>query len=356
MLREKPTMQMVADTVGVSVSTVSRVLNSEDFATKETRHRIFEAAATLGYTPSRAKHASRPDKAEHEDGTLSTILLMAPDPLLDGLDAPDWIFRDVIPTLQLAAKKHGFRLILSSYAQDEEWGDATADRQVCGVLWMAHAREDLLARIAKTLPVVVINDGSLWPPHTSVLCNNRMVLFKAVEHLRDLGHDRIAYFDADESPKRPNVHCRERLLAYHEAVDYFGLAKDASLCLRERFGVNEHPAAVAKAMDKIFAMASPPTALIAPLRYSIQFLNESRKRGVAVPDGMSLVGIDNAPAAEWVDPPLTVVDCVYNRCAEAAIELLVEEKANPQRKARTLLLEPELIIRASTKMPVRTAT
>lgn len=357
MVSEKvATLQEVAASTGFSVSTVSRVLNSSDFASRDTRKSVIKAAKNLGYIQPRRRRVSHPlSLLEGSPGSLGTcdhLVLLAPEPILDSLRSADWIYRDVVPTLLRVARRIGFQLIVSSYGQDDQWkAAAMAARHIVGVLWLAHDREDLLARISQAVPVVVLDDNSAWLEQTSVMSNSRMVLFKAVKHLRELGHRRIGYFDVDERPNPVTVHCRERLAAYHEAIGHYGLDTDPALCLLEHFGMEEHPQAVARAMDRMAALPSPPTALIAPLGYSIQFLKETRQRGVRVPDDLSIVAIDNAPAAEWVDPALTVVDCVFGRCAEVAVELLLEEKKTPRKCAKTILVEPELIVRKSTAPP-----
>jgi DNA-binding LacI/PurR family transcriptional regulator len=354
MAKEKiATMQKVAHVTGFSVSTVSRVLNSHDFASDDTRDRVMKAAKNLGYVRLRRRGVSQPLTSlgkNHENMSGSdNIVLLAPETVLGSLESPDWIYRDVVPVLQRTAKENNFHLILSSYGPDDQWKPSEiAARNISGVLWMAHDREDLLARISKIVPAVVINDNTLWPPQTSVMCSNRMVLLKAIEHLHKLGHRRVGYFDVYEPPEKTSIHCRERLAAYREAIRRFDMDTDPELCILGKFGCNEHPEAVAKAMDRMIAMKSMPTAMVAPLRYSIEFLKETRQRSINVPEDMSIVALDNAPAAEWVDPSLTVIDCAFGRCAEVAVELLLEEKNTHRKYARTILMEPELIVRKST--------
>lgn len=355
------TMQKVADATGVSVSTVSRVFNSSEFAKQETRARIIRAADRLGYTRLRRRAVSYPmtslGRNHASTADLGNIVLLASEIVLRGLESQDWIYRDVVPTLHRLEREKGFHLILSSYGRDDQWDPAaiTADH-IGGVLWMAHDREDLLDRINRTVPVVVINDNTLWPPRTSVVTSDRMVLFKATEHLAGLGHRRVAYFADDATLAELPGHDPARLAAYHDAIAHFNLDTDPSLCVLEQFGINEHPQAVARAMDHMLSMETRPTALITSLRYSIQFLKEARRCSIAVPTELSIVAIDNAPAAEFVDPSLTVVDCVFGRCAEVAIEMLLEQKNGPPESVRTVLIEPKLIVRKSTARPRRTQT
>jgi LacI family transcriptional regulator len=354
MAREAPTMQKVADSVGVSVSTVSRILNSPDFAKPETRDNVIAAAHKLGY-----RGLSRREGSLHRDGvsgslkskrTRKQIVLLAPDQLFGGVKSPDWIFRDVIPTLQRLGREKGFQLLLSSYSHDD-FPDiaALSSDKVFGVLCLANGQEQaFMERIAQSVPFVFINDDASWPPRASVMSNNRMVMFKAVEHLARLGHRRIGYFDADESPRKISVHSRERLGAYREALAYFDLDTETDLFIQERFGFNEHPQAVCRAMDRIEGLSSRLTALIAPLGYSIQFLKETRKRSIRIPEDMSLLAIDNAPVAEMVDPSLTVVDCCFAECTEAALDLLMDQAQQGRMNAKTILYEPKLVIRNST--------
>jgi len=357
--RKRPaTLQEVARNAGVSVSTASRVLNSADFAKKGTRESVIKAAMRIGY--KRLRHRDPIDPVlgavdrQQDEAALKNIVLFAPKHLLDNLGSPDWIFRDIVPTLYRTSRENGFQLVLSSYGNDDQW-DAlkSATENVGGIIWMPYAesrqREDLLSYVARFAPVVVVNDDSYWPPRTCVVVNNRAVLFKAVEHLVELGHRRIAYFDADDGDV--DTHCRERLEAYHQAVVHFGLDTNPALCVLERFGMTEHPQAVARAMDRLDAIAPLPTATIAPLGYAIQFLKETRLRSISVPGDMSIMAIDNAHAAELVDPPLTVIDCGYHKCAEAAVKLIMEQIQAPEPVIKTVLLDPTLVVRGSTAPP-----
>lgn len=351
-VKEKPraratTMQKIAHAAGVSVSTVSRVLNSPGFATKQTRDSVLNAASKMGYLGLKQRIIAASDL--REEGQLNSILLLAPDRVVSdqhGRKLSEWIYHDVVPTLQRVAKEKGFRLVLSS---DMQWEETRGLEQVCGVVWVSHAQEDLLRRIAGVVPVVVLNDDSFWPPRTSVMADDRTAIYAALDHLHGLGHRSIAYFDVDESPQPQNIHTRNRVAAFHEAIGFFNLNFDPAMCVLEKFGVNEHPQAVARAMDRMTSMKTPPTALVTGLGYAIQFLKETRHRGIKVPDHLSIVAMDDAPAAELVDPALTTIDFLFGRCAELAIELLLEQKT--QQKGfgnRKLLLEPKLVVRSST--------
>lgn len=358
--RTAPTMQKVADSVGVSVSTVSRILNSPDFAKKETRDSVIAAATKMGYRGIRRRGLGAGAEAPVSRGAAQgqkQIVLFAPEQEFGGVNSPDWIFRDVVPTLHRVVREKGLHLLLSSYRSDDtpDLSNLTAER-TCGVLWMADGfgrNQALLARIAKSAPVVVINDDCTWPPHASVIGNNRIVMFKAVEHLTQLGHRRISYFDAEPGDGKMSVHTRERISELREAIAHFGLDAPAELVIMERFGMNEHPRAVAKAMDRIKAMKTPPTAMIVPLCYAIQFIKEMRERRMRVPGDLSILAIDNAPVAELVDPALTVIDCNFSGCAEMAVELLLEQTDPARQSAKTVLVEPKLIVRASTAAPRR---
>jgi len=353
--RTGSTMQKVADSVGVSVSTVSRILNSSTFAKKKTRESVLAAVTNLGYQGRPRGLALKMDEAAVTRGkplAHKQIMLFAPEQKFGGVDSPDWIFRDVVPTLHRVLREKGLHLLLASYHEDDapDLSNLNAE-QSCGVLWMADGHgqnQALLARIVSCAPVVVINDDSIWPPKACVIGNNRMVMFKAVEHLAGLGHRRIGYFDALPTAGKLSVHTRERIAELRQAIESFGLESNSDWIIMERFGINGHPQAVAKAMDHLTAMKSPPTALIAPLCYALQFLKEMRERNRCVPEDMSLLAIDNAAVAEMVEPALTVIDCNFRGCAETAVELLLEQTDPQKRSAKTVLVEPKLIVRRST--------
>lgn len=346
----------IANSSGVSVSTVSRILNDTHFACSETRNRVMQTVKELGYSRLRRRNARvlpgfvRDSSVNSE---MKHIVLLASASKLHNLESSEWIYRDIVPVLQRLSREKGFHLSLSSYECDDRWTPPTTlAKHVDGVLWMGDDHESLLSSIGKRVPIVAINVDSLWPPQTRVVTSERMVMYKAVEHLASLGHRRIGYFNCDLAENNLPHRCRDRLLAYREAIFRLGLDCDNELCLLERFGMNEHPQAVARAMNRLLAIPSPPTSLIAPLKYSIEFLRESRKRGICVPFDLSIVAIDNAMAAECVDPALTVVDCVLGKCAKVAVDLLLgSQSPNIRHRAilsQTIYVEPRLIVRDST--------
>ncbi len=349
------TMQEVAEEVGVSVATVSRVFNDAEFASEHTRDRIAEAVDKLGYsrTPRRRTSSSARPLGQNQSGsgwnTEHNVILMAGEELLNDLDSPGWLYRDIVPALQRIGQKNGVRVVFSlcSTKDGEMPFEAGNEQHLDGVLWMGHGQHDLLRKISEKVPVVVINDDSFfWPPQASVLCNNKMVLFQAVEHLVELGHKQIAYFAQQFVPNSFSTHLLQRQEAFKEAMLHFGL--NPALCILPKFGINEHNQAVAETLDSMDDMESRPTALITELLYATQFIKEARQRSMSIPKDLSIVAIDNAAVAEMIDPPLTAVDCRLGRCAEVAFELLLQNKNAHQRCARTILLEPKLIVRNST--------
>jgi len=354
---KKATIKDVADDAGVSISTVSRVLSDPDFGSIETRDSITKAIKHLNYIRLRRRGMYTPmklldNRMLKKSNDMHNIVLFAPEPLVKKIETAPWIYRDVVPALQRYTRTNGLHLILASYSLDDHQPAAFNTKHISGVLWMATDNQngDLLMKVASEVPTVVLNNDTLWPPQTCVMANNRMILFKGLDHLKKLGHQRIAYFDVAKRPKEKG-HSRERLEAYREATELLNLDTNHNLCILEQFGIDEHPQAIARAMDSIAAMSSPPTAVITPLTYAIQFLRETRKRAISVPSDLSIVAIDNAEAAEHVDPALTVVDCVFGKCAEVAIELVLNKNISHNNQAITVLLEPNLIIRESTAPP-----
>jgi len=303
-----PTLSDVASAAGVSPTTVSRHLNNSIVLPQATRDRIDAAIAQLDYRPNLlAKRLST--------GRAEAIGLVTPE-----IDNP--FFAQLAATVEAEAEKHGYAVYMSSThgdrAREIEAVRRMRDRHVDGMVLITSQPDDgSLAKLLGNQDKVVLLDedvrGICLP---SVFVENERGAYLATRHLIDAGHRHIAYIGGP--PGLMSV--GERLAGFTRAMAQDGLTFAApDVFLRDysrSFG--------SEAAQQIIARKHRPSAIFASSdNLAIGVLQAFRRAGLSVPHDMSLVGFDDMPFAELVNPPLTTIRQPVPEMGRLAFELLL---------------------------------
>jgi LacI family transcriptional regulator, repressor for deo operon, udp, cdd, tsx, nupC, and nupG len=305
-----PTIKDVARVAGVSKGAVSFALNDRPGLSPETRSRILQVAAELGWSPSHRARALSVSKA------LAVGLVLARPPEILRADA---FFPSFIAGLETVLSEHGHALLL----QVAEHDDAAAYRRLAkegrvdGVfvtdLQLDDRRPDLLGELG--LPFVVIGpglDGHLGP---SLGVDDAPGIRAAVEHLVSLGHRLIAHVSGPLSM----VHGDSRRTAWASALEDAGLPHD--LCVEADFSAESGAAATRRLLD----LPDRPTAIVyANDLMAMAGLAVAHSRGVDVPGRLSITGYDDMEIAAHLQPSLTSVSTDVVAWGRAAATRLLE--------------------------------
>lgn len=322
------TIKDVAALAGVSVATVSRVLNEKGLVREDTIRRVLEAAASLNYVP----HGGARSLSTR---TTSTVGVVLPD--LHGE-----FFSEVIRGIDVAARRSGYHLLVSGSHSD--WNEMSAvllavRGRVDGLIVMAPEleAEGLAARLPAGLPVVLLNcrAAGAW----AVAVDNARGVTSMMDHLVSLGHRDIAFVAGPEG----NADAAERLRGWRDAMTRNGSDGLDDLLAAGDFSES----AGYQAAAGFLARDRRPTALFAANdAMAIGALCAARERGVSVPEDMTVVGFDDIPIARFVSPPLTTVSVEIAELGRQAFELLLES-AEPDAVPRLAMLPTHLVIRDS---------
>jgi DNA-binding LacI/PurR family transcriptional regulator len=330
----------VARLAGVDPSTVSRVLRNEwaDVVRPETRDRIVNAAAELGYRPNAAAKGLRTKRT-------NTLGLVVPD--LDNLG-----FADVSHGVQAAAVEAGYLVLLADgrvVEQEQELLERLVfEGRIDGLLLAYAQREDrFVAQLSQhEVPVVLVNRRSEGAPGF-VIVNDHLAAELAVRHLHDLGHRSIAFIGGPLAFDTG----RRRDAGYHEAL------ANLQLPLREEWiadGEYTELGGYAAALRILDARPSDgPTAIFAAnLMSGLGALRAIRKRGLRVPEDISLVAMDEHVIAEHTNPPMTTIATPLYQMGVAAVTMLIDAIEGRQ-PVRNLMIDeaPRLVRRASSAAP-----
>lgn len=347
------TIQDVAALAGVSVSSVSNVLNGRtDKLGRDTYMRVEAAIRQLNYRPN-----------------LVARQLKTGNALMLGLLVPSTanpMFGELAVHIETAANEHhGFRVLLGNTHRDPEQESRMFDdllsQGVRGVI-LASSRIDeghLNAAIARGLSVVSYDrggDGDAQSRIDHVSPDNIHASRLAVEHLVAHGHQRLAL-------ATPDVKTVSRTL---KREGFLAAARDAGVAasvevIEGSTGMgygDSHLADVGYRLGgRIAAMRQRPTGIIAINdMMALGLMAGLHDAGLTVPRDISVIGMDNLVMCAYVNPPLTSVDMPSADMARAMVAMLVERLAQPGMPAREVLFQPMLVERKSVAAPPATAT
>src|SRR3954464_11003688 len=326
------TMAEVARRAGVSMTTVSHVINGTRPASERTRRSVLAAIERTGYRPNTLARALA------RGGTQSLGLAIS------GLSNP--YFMDVVAAVEAAAGRAGHTLLLGDTREDPEHElrivRALAERQVDGLLLAPSvgARERALAYLEQAGTPVVLLDRFLDVPLDQVGCDNEQPTARLVEHLVELGHRRIAMAIGIRGLSTTE----ERVRGYTLALERAGLAFDPALLAE---GGSQRDQARA-AMHALLDLPEPPTAVVSGNNFmTIGLLRAINERGLQVPDDLALVAFDDFEWADLFAPRLTVIRQPTAAIGHRAVQLLLDRLAAPPRPPRTERLDAMFVHRNS---------
>lgn len=323
----------VARLAGVSKSTASRALTGSGYVSEETRRRVAEVAASVGYVPSTSA-------VSLATGRLQTVGVLIPT-------ATRWFFAEVLGGIQSALLERGLDLTLY------EAPPGTTDRRrileeflprrrfdglIAVGLEPAEGELDRLRRIGRPLVCVVGAPGA-----TSVVAvDDVSAARRATEHLLALGHRSIVFLGGDSDQHFAHVD-QLRLRGYQEAMAAAGLA-DAVRHVRSSVTM---PGGYAAAVDVLSEGGNRPTGLVAACdEVAIGAIIAARRLAIPVPGELSVVGIDDHEFADMFS--LTTLRQVPREQGRAAVELLLRVLEEPDSAPAEVRLQARLIVRSST--------
>ena len=332
-IQRRITISDVAEAAGVSIATVSKVLNQGYRVSPSTSTRVREAVEQLGYTSSLGASSLR----SHRTNVIAA-LVTAIEPfsveLLKGISA---VIHDTEYELLIYVGGQQRSEAGWERAYVSRLGDTLTD----GTILVTPSSAD----VASSVPLVAVDphDGSAA---NAVLSDNLTGARIATDHLLDLGHRRIGFL----SGRAGLESARAREQGFRSAMAAAGAAVDESL-----IGVGGYRAKSASAPARsLLTRPDRPTAVFAANDLSaIEFVSVATELGLRIPDDVSLVGFDNIPESLLTDPPLTTVDqSIHDMGAAAANMLLALIKSEDRPPAPShVVLPTRLVIRRSTAPP-----
>ncbi|MGW0517776.1 LacI family DNA-binding transcriptional regulator [Crossiella sp. NPDC003009] len=327
------TMRDVAELAGVSITTVSHVVNGTRTVAGETRARVLDAVARTGYTGN----AIARSLVTGGTRSLGVAISLVANPY----------FAELIQAVESEASAAGFTLLLID-THDEPSAEQAAvralrSRRVDGLLLTpsAGASGALLPELRQLGTPVVLIDR--LPSHgllDQVGPENAGAAAALVGHLAELGHRRIGLVSGAAGLTTTS----ERVHGYRLGLGRAGLPVDESLVVSGESAIG--PAGTA--LRRLLALPEPPTAVVTGNNAMlVGVLRTLRELGLRAGRDLALVGYDEVEWADLVDPPLTTMAQPVEEIGRTAVRMLLARIAEPERAPRTVRLPARFVHRRS---------
>ena len=333
MRRRNSILKEIAESLGLSVSTVYAALEDRKDIGEATRARVREKAREMNY---------RPDLVARSLVTHQTRAI--------GVVVPDFsgsFFVEVIKGIESVCRDAGYHLLLCTTGEDAAREDIEVDtlinKSIDGLILASaheHGALNVLGRLTDSETPFVLVDRRL-PGGQFVGGNDILVGYLATQHLISQGYKHIAHL------RGPNVStANDRYSGYLKAL------REAKLKARPDYVVQvlyHEEASGAEAMQQLLGQTPPPDAVFAasdPI--AIGAMEAARVRGVRVPEDLGLVGVGNHRYTPYLRVPLTTVDQNRSEIGRKASELLLAAIQGNKAGPAVILIEPALIVRESS--------
>lgn len=324
-------IQQVAEQAGVSVASVSRVMNGQNTVSARTRFKVESAIKKLNYEPSSLGRNLR--------NSESRLLLV----LIPKISNPFYL--EIIKGIEATALSQNYNILLcetdSNPERENIYFDLVRSKMADGIISMDPAvNMEKLTQLAETHAIIQCSEYAVNSTIPYVTIDSEEAAYRAVKHLISIGHEKIALINSDKK----FLYARERESGYQQALKEHGIPVNTDYIQYTQHLGFEHGQ---QAMRNILNLHERPTAVFGVSDLlAIGALKEINANGLHVPDEMAVVGFDNIDFSNMTHPTLTTVAQPMYKLGTNAAQMLMN-KINGTA-VESIVLNHELVIRESS--------
>ncbi|HYG34113.1 MAG TPA: LacI family DNA-binding transcriptional regulator [Clostridia bacterium] len=331
--RRSITIQDVAKAAGVSVSTVSRVLNDKVDVAVETYEKVQKVILELGYASSLAARGMR----SHRTNVIGAII---PDVI-----SPYCI--EVLRGVNQTIAQLDYDLLIYTNGDIQRTGTDEHERQYVnflngsitdGVIVIAAAATSFLT----DAPLVIVDPNVEIPVYPAIISTNYEGALEVMRYLIGLGHCRIAHITG----RLGLLSARQRLQGYRDGLAEAGIPIDPQLIQISDYTIDT----AAECARRLLTLKDPPTAIFAANDMSAMGVYQAAKEaGVRIPENLSVVGFDNIREASFLNPALTTVDQSIMEMGVIATEMVLKLVEGETLESDQVKIQTRLVVRDSCR-------
>lgn len=337
------TIKDVAKAAGVSVSTVSLVINNSNLVKLETRYKVLQAIKDLGYKPNEYAR-SLVTKTKKVIGIIWPTI----NPSTNWFSFEghtDTYLTEILPSIEREVNKSSYSMMLEHFRINDPnklLPDIMDSSKVDGMLVTGGVvSEEVLERILKAnIPTVLV--GSRHANLDYVDTDPEIGIYKGTKYLIENGHKDIVFINGPDSSQSSE----RKLKGFYRAMEEYGLQiKNGWIAQTEYSGAGAY-----SVMSNMWDMGIRPTAIVGGFDCitigALRFLYE---KGLTCPKDISAIGYEDSILAEYSYPPLTTVHVHKEQIGTEACKILLNRINKPNAKRVKLIIEPDLTIRKSVR-------
>jgi LacI family transcriptional regulator/LacI family purine nucleotide synthesis repressor len=331
------TIKDIARKAGVSVATVSKVMNGYDDIGEVTKAKVLKIIEENNYRPNANAQSLRTNKS-------FLVGLFFKDHQDSGVKHP--FFRGIISGLEEKLLENNYDMILFSANWEDQFSylEKCEFRNVDGAILMGMPRDDpkLPELLNAKIPSVFIDLDMSAERASYIISDNEEGARKAVRHLAELGHQKIATIEGEEI----TVPTQKRLAGYKAEMEAQNLEIRDEWVIQGRFSVDGG----CQAMKEILRLEDKPTAIFCQGdEIAVGAMQAIEEAGLKVPDDFSIVGFDDIEISQYLNPALTTVGQKKEEMGIEAAKMVIELINNQEEKVEPEIIDTELIVRNSTR-------
>jgi LacI family transcriptional regulator len=328
------TISDVAKLSGLSKTTVSRVINNHPYVSDKKRELVLNAMKELGYTPNPSARRLR--------GQLTTTI---------GVIVPRIVnpfFSYLVNSIEQAAFKMGYQVLIGQSYEDKgkelAFLNLLKTKQVDGIIMTSIENDwDMIESYKEYGSILLCNDYVNQSEVPMIRLDQTKGAYLGVKHLIEKGHKKIAYCTGglfDEQGKG-----KDRNQGFQKALHEAGIKINPKWIFIDQHTIEDGK----QVMKQILEMDDRPTAIFTGSdEVACGIMIQAKELGLSVPSELAIIGFDDQPIAEILDPKLTTIRQPVDLMGEKSIEVMIEMLENPELEIQNYELPIELIVRQST--------
>lgn len=335
-MKKKITIYDIAKKLNITAATVSRALNNNPNISQATKELVLNMASKMNYEQNKLALALKSGKSNN----VGVIV-----PRIDSN-----FFGSVIRGIEEELNPHGYHVIICQTNGDENKEianiDALLNSQVDGILISTSSSEThVFERILrKDVPLIFFDRKKTMKNVSSVTINDYEGGYKATQHLIDSGCKKIAHFSGDT-----NIEIfKDRFLGYQQALIDNDIEFNDEYVVRTKSSLEEGK----KAIKKLLKLKNPPEAIFSASDFAaLGAIQELKAKDIKIPNDFAVIGFANEPFTKFMELSISTIDQFPLEMGRMTAKVFLEQVNNTDKIKieKKVVLEPELIIRKSTK-------
>ncbi|MCL2052643.1 MAG: LacI family transcriptional regulator [Lachnospiraceae bacterium] len=335
---ENVTIKEVAEEAGVSIATVSYVLNKKKAISQDTTQRVMEAISKLGYVPNLSARS-----LSSNDSLLIGVLVPQTEPG-STMMFQNGFYGEILGAIECEARINGYHLIVSGTDPEESYLDLARKRNLDGIIAIGVYPSDFyLEASSHDIPLVLVDSYCSGQHHHCVRIDDVYGSYLATKYLTDMGHQDIAFFCGK---LRNDGVMQKRLEGYRQALEKRKIPFRKELVFE---GLIDFESGINLA-NKLIDQKMPATAVLTAADIlAIGAIKAFSARKINVPDDISIMGFDDLEVSKYIPPGLTTVKQQISLKGKRAVEILVQSIREPNLTKREEILAVDIVERGSVR-------